>query len=89
VSCDVGNDPTKEEILKAIESEVAKQVKPGQRVRRVYAGITYGIDQFPQRIPTVNFTDKELQTFLSQHLSYYTEIMSEPISTWDIVRSRL
>jgi hypothetical protein len=89
VSCDVGNSPTKNDIYLAIKSAVEKQVKPGQKVRRVYAGITYGECQFPQKIPVPTYTDKELQDYLLKRLPYYTEMMSEPVSTWDIVKTHL
>jgi hypothetical protein len=89
VSCDAGNSPTKDDIYLAIKSAVEKQIKPGQKVRRVYAGITYGGCQFPQKMPVPTYTDKELQDYLLKKLPYYTEMMSEPVSTWDIVKTRL
>jgi hypothetical protein len=87
VSCDVGNSPTKDDICLAIKKAVDRQVKHGQKVRRVYAGITYGECQFPQGIPVPAYTNKELQDYLLKKLPYYTEIMSEPVSTWDIVKT--
>ncbi|MDI6717159.1 MAG: hypothetical protein QME63_09485 [Actinomycetota bacterium] len=89
ISLEVDEKASELDILSKLRFEVKRKEAQDGKVRQVYVGITSGNSMFPFKSKMLEYNGNDLEVFLNKNLPYKVMVLTEPISTWNIILYRL